>query len=105
MNKAIEQIKHFNAGLSLTELNQLICAAATVITHELGLKTRKTTNRNRKQPAWKLKLQKDIETKRTEELSTHRRMRKRSPSEGKETQKHRKEVLEKPKPYCGKRNN
>jgi len=69
VNKAIEQIKHFNAGLSLTELNQLIYAAATVITDELGLKTRKTTNRRRKQPAWKRKLQKDIETKRTEELS------------------------------------
>lgn len=65
-NKAIEQIKHFNAGFSLTELNQLIYAAATVITDELDLKPRKTTNRKRKQPAWKLKLQKDIETKRKE---------------------------------------
>ena len=65
-NKAIEQIKHFNAGFSLTELNQLIYAAATVITDELGLKPRKTTNRKRKGPAWKLKLQKDIETKRKE---------------------------------------
>ena len=62
----MEQIKHFNAGFSLTELNQLIYAAATVITEELGLKLRKTTNGKRKRPAWKLKLQKDIETKRKE---------------------------------------
>ena len=55
-NKAIEQIKHSNADFSPTELNQLIYAAATVITYELGLKPRKTTNRKRKQPAWKLKL-------------------------------------------------
>lgn len=65
-NKATEQIKHSNAGLSLTELKQLIYAAATVITDELGLQPRKTANRKRKQPAWKLKLQKDIETKRKE---------------------------------------
>ena len=63
-NKAIELIKLSNAGFSLTELNQLIYAAAFIITKELGIKPRKTTtNRKRKPPAWKLKIEKDIEMK------------------------------------------
>ena len=49
-NKAMEQIKHFNAGFSLTELKQLIYAAETVITEEIGLKLRKTTSGKRKLP-------------------------------------------------------
>ena len=66
-NKAIELIKLSNAGFSLTELNQLIYAAAFIITEELGIKPQKTTtNRKRKPPAWKLKIEKDIEMKRKE---------------------------------------
>ena len=66
-NRAIELIKLSNAGFSLTELNQLIYAAAFIITEELGIKPRKTTtNRKRKPPAWKMKIEKDIEMKRKE---------------------------------------
>ena len=66
-NKAIELIKLSNTGFSLTELNQLIYAAAFIITEELGIKPRKTTtNRKRKPPAWKMTIEKDIEMKRKE---------------------------------------
>ena len=65
-NKAIEQIKLSNPNFTLTELNQLIYVAACAITDELRLKPRKTDNRKRKQPAWKLKIMKDIETNRKE---------------------------------------
>ena len=42
-------------------------AAAFIITEELGIKPRKTTtNRKRKPPAWKMKIEKDIEMKRKE---------------------------------------
>ena len=63
-NKANEQIKLSNPNFNLAELNQLVYTAASAITDERGLKSRKSNNKKRKQPAWKLKIMKDIETKR-----------------------------------------
>lgn len=50
------------AGFSLTEFNQLTYAAATSVSDELGHKPRKSSEK-KKQPVWKLKIEKEIETK------------------------------------------
>ena len=47
--------------LTITELNQMIYATASVITEELGVAIQKKTGRHHKQPQWKERISKDIE--------------------------------------------
>ena len=47
--------------VTITELNEMIYATASVITEELGVTIQKQKGRRHKQPQWKERISKDIE--------------------------------------------
>ena len=66
-NKAIKEIKEeINTFLTLTDINQIVYAMALTITEKLGVepkKYKKPNSKKRKTPAWKAKIEQDIQRK------------------------------------------
>ena len=66
-NKAIKEIKEgIDGPLTITDINQIVYATASVITEQIGLKPRQHSRigKKQKEPAWKAKIKKEIQKKR-----------------------------------------
>ena len=62
-NEALSTIKQAYQ-LGITEINELIYATATVVTEMKGVKVKKQRKPNRRQPAWKERIEKEINSMR-----------------------------------------
>ena len=66
-NKAIDKmLKELRRDLNITEVNNIIYAAASSVANKVGEKPRRKQNRIRKEPHWKRKIQKEIDKLRGE---------------------------------------
>lgn len=68
-NKAIKEIKEgIDAPLNITSINQIVYATASIITEKTGLKPRQHSRIHKKteEPAWKTKIKKEIQKKRSD---------------------------------------
>ena len=68
-NKAIKEIKEgIDGPLTITDINQIVYATASVITEQIGLKPRQHSRigKKQKEPAWKAKIKKEIQKKRSD---------------------------------------
>ena len=68
-NKAIKEIKEgIDGPLTITGINQIVYATASIITEKIGLKPRQHSRIHKKteEPAWKAKIKKEIQKKRSD---------------------------------------
>ena len=68
-NKAIKEIKEgIDGPLTITGINQIVYATASTITEQIGLKPRQHSRigKKQKEPAWKAKITKEIQKKRSD---------------------------------------
>ena len=68
-NKAIKEIKEgIDGPLTITDISQIVYATASVITEQIGLKPRQHSRigKKQKEPAWKTKIKKEIQKKRSD---------------------------------------
>ena len=68
-NKAIKEIKEgIDGPLTITGINQIVYATASIITEQIGLKPRQHSRigKKQKEPPWKAKIKKEIQKKRSD---------------------------------------